>query len=327
MCLIHLFGAPNGHCTSITESMHRESIKGLWQKSNKCHADGQILITNQQQDKIAAAHSDFEAQGMLKGMVFTDAYERAESPDIPGGMIAADADMQSVNVNHRSDSNEGGEGRGRANVNEVDEVHLVDGRDIISHRKYPLTAQELAVMFCQPNFHHLIQQVLYNQSHLLDPNAPLGMDVPLAQCPSFDSCISVYHTMTAVFYSPSDPSGLWGMRQKCIRSNLCWPKHLPRWDTVFVERNPTLPGIRGLDIIALPDEVMGLWVVQPDYNADGLPAIGVIHLDSVLCGAHLMPVFGDSPIPIGLGAENSLDVFQAFYVNKYIDYHAFEITS
>ncbi|KAF8269533.1 hypothetical protein EI94DRAFT_1573811, partial [Lactarius quietus] len=60
---------------------------------------------------------------------------------------------------------------------------------------------------------------------------------------------------------------------------------------------------------------------------NGSPAIGVIHLDSVLCRAHLMPVFGDSPILIGLGAENSLDVFQAFYVNKYINYHAFEITS
>jgi len=28
--LIRLFGAPNGHCTSITESMHKESIKGPW---------------------------------------------------------------------------------------------------------------------------------------------------------------------------------------------------------------------------------------------------------------------------------------------------------
>jgi hypothetical protein len=40
-----------------------------------------------------------------------------------------------------------------------------------------------------------------------------------------------------------------------------------------------------------------------------------------------MPVFGDDPIPLELCAEHSLDVFQTFYVNKYIDYHAFEITS
>jgi hypothetical protein len=72
---------------------------------------------------------------------------------------------------------------------------------------------------------------------------------------------------------------------------------------------------------------MGMWVVQPDQNADGSLAIGVIHLDLVLCGAHLMPVFGDDPIPLELRAEHSLDVFQTFYVNKYIDYHAFKITS
>ena len=70
-----------------------------------------------------------------------------------------------------------------------------------------------------------------------------------------------------------------------------------------------------------------MWVVQPDQNANGSPAIGVIHLDSVLRAAHLMPVFGDALMPIELHAENSLNTFQAFYINKYIDYHAFEITS
>ena len=213
---------------------------------------------------------------------------------------------------------------------------------------------ELAAVFRQPNFHDLIRQFLFDQAHLLDLDAPLGMDVPLAQCPTFDSRISVYHTMTAVFYSPSDPSGLRGMRQECIRSNPCWRKHLPRHDTVFVERDPTLPGIRRFDIVRIlalfsfvymdvfypcalvrwftyvadePDEAMGMWVVRPDHNADGSPAIGVIHLDSVLRGAHLMPVFGDDLMPIEMRAEHSLDIFQAFYINKYIDYHAFEITS
>jgi hypothetical protein len=225
---------------------------------------------------------------------------------------------------------------------------------ILTERRYSSTAKELAAVFRQPNFHDLIRQFLFDQAHLLDPDAPLGMDVPIAQCPAFDSRISVYHTMTAVFYSPSDPCGLHGMRQECIRSNPCWRKHLPRHDTVFVERDPTLPGIRGFDIVRIlalfsfvhmcvfypcalvrwftyvadePDEAMGMWVVRPDQNADGSPAIGVIHLDSILRGAHLMPVFGNDPIPIELRSEHSLDVFQAFYVNKYIDYHAFEITS
>jgi hypothetical protein len=102
---------------------------------------------------------------------------------------------------------------------------------------------ELADIFHQPNFHNLIRQFLFDQAHLLDPDAPLGMDVPLAQCPAFDSFISVYHTMTAIFYSPSNSSGLWGMCQECIQANPYWCKHLPQHDTVFIECDPTLPRI------------------------------------------------------------------------------------
>ena len=219
---------------------------------------------------------------------------------------------------------------------------------------YPLTAVELADVFRQPNFPDLIRQFLFDQAHSRDPDAPLGMDVPLAQCPAFDSDIFVYHSMTAIFYSPSDTSGLRGTRQECIRSTPCWRKHLPRRDTVFITRDPTLTGIRRFDIVRIlalfsfvhenvfypcalvrwfiyiadePDEATGMWVVQPDRNADGSPAIGVIHLDSVLRAAHLMPVFGDALMLIELCAENSLNAFQAFYINKYIDYHAFEIAS
>jgi hypothetical protein len=68
-------------------------------------------------------------------------------------------------------------------------------------------------------------------------------------------------------------------------------------------------------------------MVQPDSYPDGSPAVGVVHLDSVLRAVHLMPVFGDHMMPMDLMADQSLDVFRSFYVNKYIDYHAFEIAS
>jgi hypothetical protein len=32
-----------------------------------------------------------------------------------------------------------------------------------------------------------------------------------------------------------------------------------------------------------PNEVTTMWVVQPDSNLDGSPAVGVVHLDSVPC--------------------------------------------
>ncbi|KAH8977872.1 hypothetical protein EDB92DRAFT_1937737 [Lactarius akahatsu] len=76
-----------------------------------------------------------------------------------------------------------------------------------------------------------------------------------------------------------------------------------------------------------PDEVMDMWVVRPDMNTDGSPAVAVIHLDSVLHVAHLLPVFGNSLMPIDLSHYHSLDTFETYYINKYIDYHAFEIAS
>ena len=65
--LIRSFGAPNGLCTSIMESKHIKAVKEPWRCSNKFHALGQMLLTNQHLDKLAAAAIDFEKRGMLKG--------------------------------------------------------------------------------------------------------------------------------------------------------------------------------------------------------------------------------------------------------------------
>ncbi|KIK17376.1 hypothetical protein PISMIDRAFT_45620, partial [Pisolithus microcarpus 441] len=63
--LIHLFGAPNGLCTSITESKHITVVKKPWYHLNKHNALSQILQTNQHISQLVAAHADFEAWGML----------------------------------------------------------------------------------------------------------------------------------------------------------------------------------------------------------------------------------------------------------------------
>ncbi|KAG2036148.1 hypothetical protein BDR03DRAFT_866692, partial [Suillus americanus] len=63
--LIHMFGAPNGVCSSITESKHIKAIKEPWRRSSKFNALRQMLLTNQHLDKLAAAHTDFMACGML----------------------------------------------------------------------------------------------------------------------------------------------------------------------------------------------------------------------------------------------------------------------
>jgi hypothetical protein len=59
------FGAPNGLCSSITESRHITAVKKPWRRSNRYEALGQMLITNQRLDKLAAARVDFIAREML----------------------------------------------------------------------------------------------------------------------------------------------------------------------------------------------------------------------------------------------------------------------
>jgi len=65
--LIRLFGAPNGLCSSITESMHIRAVKEPWRRSNRNQALGQMIVTNQRLDQLAAARTDFERRGMLNG--------------------------------------------------------------------------------------------------------------------------------------------------------------------------------------------------------------------------------------------------------------------
>lgn len=64
---IRLFGAPNGLCSSITESKHIKAVKEPWRRSSRFDALGQMLLSNQRTDKLAAARADFKRRGMLKG--------------------------------------------------------------------------------------------------------------------------------------------------------------------------------------------------------------------------------------------------------------------
>ena len=63
--LIKEFGVPRGVCSSITESQHITAIKKPWRRSNRYKALGQMLITNQQLDKLATARVNFVSHGML----------------------------------------------------------------------------------------------------------------------------------------------------------------------------------------------------------------------------------------------------------------------
>ena len=63
--------------------------------------------------------------------------------------------------------------------------------------------------------------------------------------------------------------------------------------------------------------------MQPDIP-DKTQLASVIHLDAMFCAAHLLPVYGNEFVPY-LDFSQSLDTFHSYYVNKYIDHHAFKI--
>ena len=76
-----------------------------------------------------------------------------------------------------------------------------------------------------------------------------------------------------------------------------------------------------------PNEDTGMWMVCPAYLPNHSPNYTVIHLDSIYYAAHLIPVYGMDHISCKIKHHNCYNVFHAFYVNKYVDHHTFEIVS
>jgi hypothetical protein len=77
--LIRAFGAPNGLCSSITESKHIKAMKEPWWRSSCFEALRQMLLTNQWLDKLAAARVDFTERGMLKGTCLSSVLDQIRS--------------------------------------------------------------------------------------------------------------------------------------------------------------------------------------------------------------------------------------------------------
>ena len=79
--LIEQFGAPNGLCSSITESKHIKAVKEPYCRSNCYNTIGQMLLSNQCLDKLAAARVDFVARGMLNGALLPDHLQDSMAQD------------------------------------------------------------------------------------------------------------------------------------------------------------------------------------------------------------------------------------------------------
>ncbi|EGN95790.1 hypothetical protein SERLA73DRAFT_76849 [Serpula lacrymans var. lacrymans S7.3] len=344
--LIRMFGSPNGLCSSITESRHITAVKEPWRRSSRFEALGQMLLINQRLDKLAVSRVDFTARGMLSGSILD--YVKNYHNDAMEATRALDTRAEHHNT---EDNNNGDSGPVPG--------PLTPGYvkpSVRRLRQYSTNCHKLSVQLNQPRLVELLRRFLYSQAHMNNHDAPSAFNIPLHQCPMFNSRVVATHSAVAYFYAPSDCSGIGGMRRETIRATPLWRKHAARYDCAFVERDPSIPGIRGLDVVRIfaflsfshdnttypcaliqwfshildePDELTGLWKVQPDTNDDGSPSLEIIHLDCIFRSAHLMPVFGDYGhrfIPSDIDFTNSLDKFPTFYINKYIDHHAFGLS-
>ncbi|KAM6501867.1 hypothetical protein JOM56_001844 [Amanita muscaria] len=299
---IRLFGAPNGLCTSITENQHIRSVKVPWRRSNRNDPLEQMMGTNTRMSKLAAARLDFSRRGML------------DNPILPGSARPAHDDAMDT-------------------IEDAEDSAIIDGPPtktrvtLPKQRVYGENVVQLADEVNQPDFLDLIQQFLQNE--LGDQNIDIRENDPM----------DVFNSATAVIYSPSDPSGTGGMRRELIRSKTSWRSGSARHDCVFVktENDPiAVARVRLFFRFSYKGEqfpcALVHWFTKPDNElndtTDGTPVASVVHIDALVRAAHLLPVFGDDGFaPEGLEPEETLDYFDIFYINRYIDHHGFLIAS
>lgn len=213
-----------------------------------------------------------------------------------------------------------------------------------THVDVKVLAEELS----QPDFKLLVRRFIHDQ---LNPLTSTESD-PHQSLPVFNNTFTVYPSAQAIFYAPSDVCGSGGMRKERIRAVPTWYGGPGRYDTVFVETDADAEGMLALDVARVrlffsftfrgqyypcafvhwfrrvgeaPDEITNMWKVEPEVDEDGEPLVAILHLDAIVRAAHLIGVYGTTRMPRHLLPAYSLDIFRSFYVNKYVDHHAFEI--
>jgi hypothetical protein len=211
---------------------------------------------------------------------------------------------------------------------------------------YPISKLEERLR--NSDWHNLFRRYLYDQKY---PHGS-GSDVSIHACPEYEGKIKSKQSASITFFMPSDPTGISGRRKEQIRATPSF-KGSPRYDTVLV-RTGVQPGPHGLSVAGLlflfsfsfehkdrptalvrwftfdgesPDEDTGMWIVKPQYSPNGSASIGFISMERIVRACHLIPVYGTRKVPPRMDPHKSLASYKSYYLNKYIDHHAFEILS
>lgn len=382
---IKQFGAPNGLCTSITESRHIEDVKKRWRQTNKWNALKQMLKAIVRLGKLAAARVDYQERGMFEqdgerelqsladdvdSDIDEDWHTAAQLASLPSGLAADGEDVMSgpeasgINASEDdagddadADEADGVEGEDDSDVGDLNAlpdstVRLASKPGSALHIRCPFERKLIVFQASTtsigdasnwegiPGLGVLIQRFLIDQG--------IGDSDPFLLS---SQTLSLYNSAVAEFpYTPCEPNGR--KRRERFRACRKWRGGNGRYDCVFIVTK-SKPGMAGLSVARLklifslkhegvlfpcvlvrwfstvsdsPDTVTGLYRVSPEKDhATGEPFYQVLHLNTVLRAAHLIPVY--SPESRNSSAFRSLDDFDTYYVNKYIDHHIFDVLS
>ncbi|KAH7923128.1 hypothetical protein BV22DRAFT_1016022 [Leucogyrophana mollusca] len=306
--LIQLFGAPNGLCSSITESKHIKAVKEPWRWSSKNAPLGQMLISNQRIDQLAASRVDFTARGMLAGTCLSNVLE------------ALDTHKTSLTHVYYSEIK-----RARTVATLAEEINVPHLRRLIRWFLFsqlqpddPRNPEDVPAAAC-PRYEGRVQVFNSAAATFYAPSDPSGIGgmrrEQIRACPMWRG---LYPRNDCVFISTSPDAE--GMRALEVARILCFFS--------FKHDHETYPCavIHWFDKVGdTADEDTGMWITRPGIREDGSRNIAIIHIDTIYRAAHLIPIYGPEFVPDNIKFYQSYDAFRTFYINKYADHHAFEI--
>ena len=244
--LIRLFGAPNGLCLSITENKHIKAVKEPWRRSSRYQALGQMLLTNQRLNKIAAAWVDFRARNMLNETCLSSAISvlglfpiRTMYTILSSSIhLAQTTGGESTHgeINNMNDVGDGTAITHTASIQGDNNVPVPDNAatDLCVHvklawnpRKFIIIAHSFqadalskSILECRrprmltglgeelgiTNLIDLTHRFLFGQHFPGDQRD--ASQIPLSKCPWYNGRIRVFNSACTRFYAPSDLSGV-----------------------------------------------------------------------------------------------------------------------
>ncbi|KIL60923.1 hypothetical protein M378DRAFT_83194, partial [Amanita muscaria Koide BX008] len=332
---IQYFGSLNGLCSTITESKHIKVVKEPWRRSNRYNALSQMLTTISRGEQLSALQMLFTSNGMLTGT--TASYIKQE---LWREATAANIFSLDVTDSQRDETVE---------LDDLDFPHAGSSVGPLTPLTYPESQYDI------PNGLNISNQLSFNPnfvnfnpgpngSFFLQPNGMTNLQ-------SLNGFVPNGFNLEGLKANGGiDLCGAGGMSRETIRANPRWHK-TQRYDTVFVALDDQ-PGMRGMVIARVllffsfqfrrrnfectlvnwfvrehdePHPDTRMWEVHPELEPDGSRVLKVIHIDTIVCGAHLLPVFGEGKIPENLHFQFAPDLFNSYFVNHYADHHIHEL--